>query len=866
MIHQFTIKNGLKVIAVESHKSPVVSVQMWVRNGSADERSGDEGLSHFIEHLVFKGSKKYKVGEIASVVEGCGGELNAYTSFDQTVFYVTISKNFFDTALDVISQMMGSPLFDAEEIDREREVVIEEIKRSQDSLSRRASRQLFSTLYPKYPYSVPVIGYPEVIRSIPRERIVSFYQERYVPQNMFLLITGDFDPQQLPEKVEAYFSEFADLKPQLPVRPPAEMSQTRTVVVEEAPFEEAVCYISWPTTDLLNPDAAALEALALILGQGSSSRLNLKLRLEKNCVNYVGAGTWTPPTQGFFSISMGLNSERFAEALSEIKNQLEDFFVKGVQPDELYKAKVNFLSEEAYAIETVSGLARKYGGSFDETHDPLFHEKYLEKLNAVTAEQILAVAQKYLKPEKAHLIAVVPKDKNQIENLLKSWTYQIQKAETPTLAKATTATYERRKPQGNVSSECQTLHCSNGAQVISRPSTTAPVFSVRLAFLSGGRVLLPSQAGLTELLARVWASQTQSLNEVILRTRIDTLASSVYAFTGKNSVGLVVEGLADFEPQLAQIFKDILYNFKITDEIVDRERKVLLEALRSRKDSPTTTASLMFNKLMFGTHPYALDLLGTEETLKSITAQQITDYLKMYIDPEKAVMSLSGDYQLSTWLPMVETLQRVPKAANYRDPQQMVPVAELNQNLTGFESAAKEQTHVLYGFPALSLSDKDRFVLQIIESILSGQGGRLFMELRDKASLAYSVSPIKMEGLETGYFGAYIGCSPEKPDTALQMMQVEFNKLMSTLVPEDELKRSKNYLIGRHDIDLQKNSAMTASLTFSALYGLPLTEVFDYSSHINAVTAADIQRVAQKIFSQKSVAVAVGPQKPKFVG
>ena len=137
---KFQLKNKLNVLLIQSQKSPVVSVQMWVKTGSADEKKGEEGISHFIEHLVFKGSEKFKVGEIANVVEASGGELNAFTSFDQTVFYVTISKNYSDVALDVVSQMMGYPIFDPKEIDSEREVVCEEIKMGQDSPGRRFSK------------------------------------------------------------------------------------------------------------------------------------------------------------------------------------------------------------------------------------------------------------------------------------------------------------------------------------------------------------------------------------------------------------------------------------------------------------------------------------------------------------------------------------------------------------------------------------------------------------------------------------------------------------------------------------------------------------------------------------------------------
>src|SRR6185312_9583906 len=191
MTTKYQLKNGMSVLLVESRKSPVVSVQMWVKTGSADEKKGIEGISHFIEHLVFKGSEKFGVGEMAQTIEGSGGVLNAYTSFDQTVFYVTVSSQFVDTGVEVISEMIGRPRFDSHEIDNEREVVIEEIKRSIDSPHQQASRLLFSTLYRKHPYRVPVIGYDDNIRRVPREKVVGYYNSRYVPQNMNLVIVGD---------------------------------------------------------------------------------------------------------------------------------------------------------------------------------------------------------------------------------------------------------------------------------------------------------------------------------------------------------------------------------------------------------------------------------------------------------------------------------------------------------------------------------------------------------------------------------------------------------------------------------------------------------------------------------------------------
>ena len=174
----------------------------------------------------------------------------------------------------------------------------------------------------------------------------------------------------------------------------------------------------------------------------------------------------------------------------------------------------------------------------------------------------------------------------------------------------------------------------------------------------------------------------------------------------------------------------------------------------------------------------------------------------------------------------------------------------------------KQQSHLVLGYPGLQIKDPARYVLQVMQAILAGQGGRLFLELRDKASLAYSVSPMRMEGLEAGYFGAYIGCSPEKAGTAIKMMLIEFDKLQNVKVGAEELARAQRYLIGKHDIELQKNSNITSAILFDHIYGIDFLETYHFTERIRAVTTEQIMALAQKIFSQPSVTSLVGPQAP----
>ncbi|RME15034.1 MAG: insulinase family protein, partial [Bdellovibrio sp.] len=288
MYKKFQLKNGLKVLLIQSSKSPVVSVQMWVKTGSADERRVEAGVSHFIEHLLFKGTRKYGVGEIAAAVEGSGGMINAYTSLDETVFYVTLSKDFLETGFDIISEMMGFPLFDPDEVDREREVVIEEIKRGQDNPHRQANRLLFSTLYRKHPYKEPVIGYENVIRKISVRKIKEYFNTHYVPSNMTLLVVGDFQGP-IKKQIEKYFLKISKRTKKLPSRVKEPVITRPRVKVKKSSFKDSLLNMAWPTPKAQHKDIPVREVLSVLLGQGASSRLMKAQKKKKPLANYSSA-------------------------------------------------------------------------------------------------------------------------------------------------------------------------------------------------------------------------------------------------------------------------------------------------------------------------------------------------------------------------------------------------------------------------------------------------------------------------------------------------------------------------------------------------------------------------------------------------
>lgn len=865
MAKKFQLKNGLKVLFLESHKSPVISVQMWVKTGSADEKKNEEGISHFIEHLVFKGTQKYKVGEIAALVEASGGELNAYTSFDQTVFYVTISKQFADVGLDVISEMMGHPTFDAQEIDNEREVVIEEIKRGQDSLSRGGSQLMFSTVFKGHPYSIPVIGYEKNVRKFSAKKIADFFHARYVPRNMFLVVSGDFTSAEMKHKVEKYFGGFKDYKLRKSTRPKLRPKATTQIKVQKSTFEQTVAYLAWPAPSVKHKDVPALEVMSLILGQGDSSRLMQTLRLERPLTNSVGSYVFTPQDAGVLAISMGLDPANLQESLLKIKEHLIDIVSNPPSADEMQKAVTNLASEQIYSLETVDGIARKAGTLEFYMGDHDYFKTYLKQIYALKPEDITRVAKKYFGSKSMSICVLTKENTGPVEKLCRDFAKSLVASfKTKPAKKAKAVKFRPRKlsfkTNGGAATAVEEISIAPGVTVLFKAQKETPTVSVRVGFLGGLRAEPESQGGLAELFSRAWTGGGKRFSEGELNQKIDEMAAGLGAFSGRNSVGLSMDYLAAYESKMYEVFDDVLTAPSFPKEVLEREKQILNNQMKSRNDNPAQIAILEFMKTLFKGHPYSRDMLGTSESVEGIDIEQLRAYYGKLVTARNFTLAVVGDFDREFWLESAKKIANtLPKGDKFTS---TFKLGEITQEQHLFKESKKEQSHVVMGVRGITLTDEDRYTLEVIQSILSGQGGRLFLELRDKNSLAYSVSPMHMEGIETGYFGAYIGCSPEKAKKSISMLKEEFRKLVEAKVPEAELLRAQRYLVGRHDIDLQRKSAISNSLLFDRIYGLDPRQGLDVAEKYFAVKPANLQALAEKLLKQHFVISVVGPLNP----
>ncbi|HEU5361606.1 MAG TPA: pitrilysin family protein, partial [Candidatus Deferrimicrobiaceae bacterium] len=408
LIEKFTLGNGLTVVLRENHSSPVVAVQVWVKAGSATEPEKSAGMSHILEHMAFKGTKQRGPGQIAREVEALGGEINAYTSFDQTVYHITISGRFLGNALDILADTLGNSVFDEGELEREKEVVIEELRRSEDNPGRVNGKAMFREAYRVHPYGRPVIGYDNTIRKITRDDLLAYFARYYYPGNMVLVITGDVDPGKARPLIEKAFLPLATHAAP-PDRVPPEPPQRETRVrVQERNAKRAYLDIGFHGPSVRDEEVFAWDLLGMILGGGQTSRLYHEVKDVRGLVDSVSSYAYTPKDPGVLIVSATAASEKAKEALREILFQTFRLAAALPEGQELARAKTSTESDFVYSLESQGQLARHVGFFETTLDDGGFEQKYIQKIRAVTAGDIVAVARKYLKPDNLTVAAVVP--------------------------------------------------------------------------------------------------------------------------------------------------------------------------------------------------------------------------------------------------------------------------------------------------------------------------------------------------------------------------------------------------------------------------------------------------------------------------
>jgi zinc protease len=824
-----TLDNSLVIIVREDHSAPVVSAQAWAMAGSIHEgRWLGAGLSHVLEHMLFKGTTTRPGSRIDQEVQEAGGYMNAYTSFDRTVYHIDVPNTGARTAIDILCDIMQHASLPPDELTKEMDVIRREMDMNVDDPGRRASRRLFETAYTRSPYRLTVIGYPDIFNELKPDDIRGYYTEKYAPNNVFYVVTGDIQNDEVVAQIrEAYAQSKAKAMP--PMVLPEEPKQTAArEIVEEAPIELGHLHFAWHIPELRHPDVPALDVLAVLLGSGRSSRLFQQVRERQGLVHHVDAWTYSPGNPGLFGISAIVDADKFTASRDAILAEIEKIKSISVSSNEVQKAVKQFTSATLSTRKTMEGQANDLGGSWLAANNLTFSERYLAAVKRVTHGDVQRVARQYVTAENRTLYALLPN------------------GTSPKISAAV---------ETNSDQPVKKFELPNGLRLLVKENHRLPFVEFRAAFKGGVLAETTANNGITQLLAKTLLKGTPTRSAEQIATEIESVGGSIDSYGGNNSFGVNAEVLSsDFATGL-DLLADVLLNPIFPANELDREREVQIASIYARKDDLLKSASVAMRRGLFGDTGYGLDTLGTEESVGNISTADLKSFHQKLTVPNNCVLAIYGDVKSGDVRAAVEKAFAGWKAN---------PVSTFNIQHSTFnpvkrveEFRDKKQAVLVIGYTGTTMDNEDRYALDVLQECCSDLGSRLFLRVREQLGLAYYVGAQNLAGLAPGYFAFYTGTEPAKAAQVETVLLAEAELLRTEGLTAEELKRSKAKIIGQKKIARQDLGSLAQLTALDELYGLGWQHAELDDAKYEAVTLEQTKAAAQKYLKPDGFVISI---------
>ena len=824
-----SLENGLCLILLEDHSAPVVSVQAWCRTGSVHEGAWlGGGLSHVLEHMLFKGTERRKPGQIDREVQDAGGYMNAYTSFDRTVYWINTPSKGASVAVDVLADIMQRATLPEDEFVKEMDVIRREMDMGMDDPGRRSSRRLFEIAYTTSPYRQSIIGHPEIFNQLTRQDVLDYYKARYAPNNCFFVVVGDFDAARIEDELRTHYQGTL-ARPLAPVYLPEEPRQTGPRrLVEESSIELVHLHVAWHTPGLRHPDAPSLDVISTVLGTGRSSRLYQELREKSGSVHSVDAWTYAPGATGLFGMSAVTDASRLLQAESELSRELDRLRSDLVGENELERVRNQYSAGFLSNRKTMQGQAQDLGANWLTTGDLGFSGRYLEEAKRVTPETLREAARRHLPDICKTTYALAPRG-------VASASVRAQKTAT--------------------SAKIQICTLSNGLRVITREDRRLPFVDARLLFAGGVLAETEAANGASLLASKLLLKGTHSRSAKQIAEEIEGLGGSLESYSANNSLGLSLEVLSHEQKKGLELLTDCALNAIFPQESLDRERSVQLASIEAQKDQLLQLTFKDLRRSLFGNAGYGLDPLGTSDSLTALDPRQLRDHYHRLGVGKNGVIAVFGDFETPSMLALLE--KGFEKMASGNPATVSGKPAPENQTRRNDRTRDKKQAVVVVGFRGCSMHDPARHALDLIQEACSDMGSRLFVRIREKLGLAYYVGSQNFSGLGAGFFAFYAGTSPEHAAKVEAELLVEAMALGREGLDEAELARAKSKLMGHRQIAHQDPGSLAMTVALDELFG----HGYDYHQRevdrYNAVTLEDIKSCAARWLDPRQAFVAI---------
>lgn len=831
-ISRSVLDNDLTVVHRLARGSGLASVQLWIKSGSIHEGPWlGAGVSHFCEHLFFKGTTQRSGTDFTRQLQEAGAYINAYTTFDRTVYYIDTPTAGVPLALELLAEAASLARFDPAETERERDVIRREIDMGKDDPDRELSRALFRTAFRDHPFRFPVIGSRQLLDGVSRDELFSYYTGRYNPANAVLVVTGDVDALELERLIQKTFGTW--LRQRLaPVVIPAEPPQLGTREMRQTGDVNVVRgTMAFRIPSFAHEDAAAIDLLAFVLGHGHSSWLWRRLREERDLVHQIDVSAWNPGAAGLLWINWIADPGERERVESALREELERASHEALTASALERAWRQTLAAEVNARKTVSGQAARLGLAEVVVGDLGYPRHYLDRLRQMRPEDLERVAERYLRPELMTVVSSEPAPKRK-------------------RAKAAKAT---------VRAEAFAMETRpNGARLVWRSDPALPKVHFRVV-CRGGPLSEPAPLrGITGLLATMLVRDTSVRSSAAVAAAIEEAGGAFHEFSGNNTFGLATEVLVGDEALGLGLLSDALHRPIFLNATLVREREAQAAQIKEDLDEIVDFGRKALRRKFFGDHPFRIGPYGLVETVEAITVADVRAHYKRLVRASNVVLSICGDFDEATILPQARELLDGLPALPFTVPDVSFagpPAAADHQ-----EQLPREQAVVFEAYPDAGLVDDDYEAGSVLDEILSEMSGRLFGRVREELGLAYFVGAGRVVGVQAGMFFLYAGTHPDTVARVQEEFAGEVQRIREGGLTAAEVDRCRTRLQVQRRQGLQTIGARAMQAAMDLVYDQGLNHFLEGEARLAAVTPAAVADFAlRRLDPARRVRLVVRP-------
>lgn len=842
------LANGLETILIDSPGATAASVQIWFRAGSALEEKSNEGIAHFLEHMFFKGTKTRPGAQIAHDVESYGGEINAFTSFDYTCYYINTPNSHITKTIDILMDMVSNPMFLQDDLVPERGVVFEEYRRSQDNPNQYAFQKIQGSCF-EGGYAHPILGREDTIKNFSQEQLHYFRNKFYNQGNSFLVVAGDLEKR---DEIIKEIEKFSMPTGEASVFPSFKLKNKPQIEVHNKDVRMMTLTLSTQAPEYYDFKAAAEDLAYSTLGHGETSRLYKSLILDGTLSNSCASSTMFMAKGGVHLLRVSFPEENFKKVLARLTQIFSELFNNGFTKEEIQKIKNQYIASKLYDKESLESFSFSMGSSYVQTGDENSDDAFLGRIKKTSVKEVNDAIKNILS-RPYHISFQVPKKVKtaEVKKELKKFQDNIANLSKGTKKKADVIKAEKSKFDQQV----RVVTLKEGIKLLYRYNPMTPTF-VFHGYVKGGITEeTEKNNGIHHLLAANIAKAYKGMSYEKLKADLEDKSASLSGFTGKNAYGITMHGQTEHAEELLTHFLGCFIHPAFPANQLKQEKSITLRGIESQKEDPVRHCFRAFNKMIFSAHPYALNVNGTEKTIKSIKREDIIALHDKNVKKKEILFTYCGDLQLEDVIELVNARTKDLKARKEVALKVKPFKSSFKHEFIPFE---REQTQIFYGTSAGTLKSKDNTVLKMLTAHLSGQSSELFVEVRDRQGLCYAAQPVHFNALEGGYWGIYMASGHDKVPAAFKAIKDLIGKIRENGLTEEEFDRIKVMIEGNNLIGVQTNEDYANIYAVPTLQGQGVDYYHKSNKEINDLKYADFQKEVKKILSQKWASVVVG--------